>query len=100
MMRIDQTKAIFPEIQKTETKTAQTDPTTIGSFSSDLQSAIDGVRNNLTTSDQQSANAIVGNGSPHDAMLSLAQAELSFRMMTQVRNKMLEAYREIMRMQL
>jgi len=33
-------------------------------------------------------------------MLSLAQAELSFRMMTQVRNKMLEAYREIMRMQL
>ncbi|MBR56497.1 MAG: flagellar hook-basal body complex protein FliE [Myxococcales bacterium] len=74
--------------------------TTTDDFSADLQSAIDGVRDNLQSSDQAAANAVVGNGSPHDVMLSLTQAELSFRMITQVRNRLLEAYREIMRMQI
>ena len=74
--------------------------TTTDDFSSDLQSAIDGVRNNLEGADQAATNAVIGTGSPHDVMLSLTQAELSFRMITQVRNRLLEAYREIMRMQI
>ncbi len=35
----------------------------------------------------------------HETMLALTQAELSFNLMVQVRNKGLEAYQEIMRMQ-
>ena len=35
----------------------------------------------------------------HGAMISLEKADVSFRMLMGVRNKMLEAYREIMRMQ-
>ena len=100
MIRIDQQTSIFPD-QNTESTSRVTDePSTTGSFTNDLQQALDGVRNNLATADQDAANAVVGNGSPHEAVLSLAQAELSFRMATQVRNKMMEAYREIMRMQL
>jgi len=100
MIRIDQQTSIFPD-QTTESTSRVTDePSTTGSFTNDLQQALDGVRNNLATADQDAANAVVGNGSPHEAVLSLAQAELSFRMATQVRNKMMEAYREIMRMQL
>ncbi len=34
----------------------------------------------------------------HETMLSASQAELSFNLMVQVRNKALEAYQEIMRM--
>jgi flagellar hook-basal body complex protein FliE len=35
----------------------------------------------------------------HDAMLSMEQADISLRYMIQVRNKAIEAYQEIMRMQ-
>lgn len=35
----------------------------------------------------------------HETMLALTQAELSFNLMVQVRNKVLEAYQEVMRMQ-
>jgi flagellar hook-basal body complex protein FliE len=35
----------------------------------------------------------------HGAVLSLEKADINFRLLTQVRNKVIEAYREIMRMQ-
>jgi len=38
-------------------------------------------------------------GSIHEAMIALEKADISFRAMMQVRNRILEAYQEIMRMQ-
>jgi flagellar hook-basal body complex protein FliE len=35
----------------------------------------------------------------HDTMIAMEQADVSFRMMMQVRNKIIEAYQEIMRIQ-
>ena len=35
---------------------------------------------------------------PHDLAMMLNEAEMSFRLMTQVRNKMVRAYREVMQM--
>ncbi len=35
----------------------------------------------------------------HEVMISMNQAELYFQMMTEVRNRMLETYQELMRMQ-
>jgi flagellar hook-basal body complex protein FliE len=35
----------------------------------------------------------------HSTILALEKADISFRLMMQVRNKILEAYREVMRMQ-
>lgn len=35
----------------------------------------------------------------HGAVLAMEKADVNFRMLTQVRNKVIEAYREIMRMQ-
>ena len=34
----------------------------------------------------------------HDGMIAMSKADLSFRMMLEVRNKLVEAYREISRM--
>jgi flagellar hook-basal body complex protein FliE len=34
----------------------------------------------------------------HESMISLEKADISFKMMVKVRNKILEAYKEIMRM--
>ncbi|HPC02728.1 MAG TPA: flagellar hook-basal body complex protein FliE [Syntrophales bacterium] len=39
-------------------------------------------------------------GSIHEAMIALEKADVSFKVMMQVRNKILEAYQEIMRMQI
>ena len=35
----------------------------------------------------------------HETMLAVEQAEIAFRMMNQVRSKVIDAYREVMRMQ-
>lgn len=35
----------------------------------------------------------------HDTMLAVEKAELSFKLMMQVRNKIVEAYQEVLRMQ-
>jgi flagellar hook-basal body complex protein FliE len=35
----------------------------------------------------------------HETMIAMEQADVSFRMMMQVRNKIVEAYQEILRMQ-
>lgn len=37
--------------------------------------------------------------SMHDTMIAMEQADVSFRLMMQVRNKIVEAYQEILRMQ-
>ncbi len=39
-------------------------------------------------------------GSIHETMIALEKADISFRAMLQVRNRILEAYQEIMRMQI
>ncbi len=36
----------------------------------------------------------------HDVMLAVAKADLSFRLVLEVRNRLVEAYQEIMRMQI
>jgi len=40
-----------------------------------------------------------GPASLHDTMLALEKADVSFRLMMQVRNKIVEAYQEVLRMQ-
>ena len=50
-----------------------------------------------------SANAAVGKmldgtGDVHDAMIALQRADLTFQFSVQVRNKLVQAYQEIMRM--
>ena len=55
-----------------------------------LQQEADGAIRSLATG---------GTSTLHDTMLALQQAELSFKLMMQVRNKIVEAYQEVLRMQ-
>jgi len=43
---------------------------------------------------------IIGEADVNDVMLAAAKAELSLRLTAEVRNKVIEAYQEIMRMQI
>lgn len=69
------------------------------SFTDHLKQGIQEVNQKSVTSDKMNVELATGkNGNIHDAMLAATQAELSFNLMVQLRNKALEAYSEIMRM--
>jgi len=55
---------------------------------------------NLEKADQQAVQANTGGPVDlHDVMISMEKADISLRLLVQVRNKAIDAYKEIMRMQ-
>ncbi|HUK42540.1 MAG TPA: flagellar hook-basal body complex protein FliE [Candidatus Acidoferrales bacterium] len=71
-----------------------------GDFGTHLKNAI-GEVNDLQQKADQAIQQLVGEGKGdiQDTMIALEKADVSFRLMMQIRNKVLEAYQEIMRMQ-
>ena len=70
------------------------------SFLNHLVESIHNVNNLQATSDKMATDLSTGKTQNiHETMLAVTHAELSFNLMVQVRNKALNAYQEIMRMQ-
>jgi flagellar hook-basal body complex protein FliE len=69
-------------------------------FNSHLKNAL-GEVNDLQQKADQAIQQLVGEGKGdlQETMMALEKADVSFRLMMQIRNKVLEAYQEIMRMQ-
>ena len=66
-----------------------------------LRAEVNRVNSTHASADRQVEDLVVGRSSDiHGTMIALTKADMSFRLMTQVRNKALEAYQEIMRMNL
>jgi len=61
--------------------------------------ALDSVRATMKEADAKAADAMVGQGSLHSAMIAMTKADLGFRFFTQVRGKAVEAYRQLMSLQ-
>ena len=58
------------------------------------------VNTSLVSSDHEVAQLAVGEtANLHDVMIHLEEAKLSFQLLAQVRNRLLDAYQEVMRMQ-
>lgn len=71
-----------------------------GSFFQALEKTMEEVNQNQLAADEAIKDVVAGKSKNlHEAMLSLQKADLSLKTMMQVRNKILEAYKEIMRMQ-
>ncbi len=71
-----------------------------GGFSSALTSAMDQVNHLQNTAEQKVSGLIAGNGEDiHSATLAVERASLAFDLMLQVRNKVVNAYQEISRLQ-
>ena len=69
-------------------------------FMNHLIESIHNVNNLQATSDKMATALSTGKTQNiHETMLAVTHAELSFNLMVQVRNKALDAYQEIMRMQ-
>jgi flagellar hook-basal body complex protein FliE len=71
-----------------------------GDFSAHLKNAL-GEVNDLQRKADQAIQQLVGEGKGdlQQTMIALEKADVSFRLMMQIRNKVLEAYQEITRMQ-
>lgn len=68
------------------------------SFSNILKSAIDGVNNDQVQAENSIQDFMSGKETNlHNTLLSLEKADISFKLMMQVRGKLMEAYQQIMR---
>jgi flagellar hook-basal body complex protein FliE len=64
-----------------------------------LKTAIDKVDELQAGADQQVASVLQGNGQDlHAALIAVEKADLSFQLMMQVRNKIVQAYQQISQM--
>lgn len=70
-------------------------------FGDMLSNAIDSVDNQMDSADQKVADVVAGKSENiHDVMISMQKAQLSFQLMTEIRNKAIETYQELSRMQI
>lgn len=71
------------------------------SFGDMLTDAIQSVDDSMKSSEAAVQNFVSGQSDNiHEVMISMQQAQLSFQMMVEVRNKLIETYQELSRMQI
>ncbi len=68
------------------------------SFLEALQGALADTSELVKAADVSSSEMSVGKAGLHETLLAVEKADISFRLLMQVRNKVLEAYKEVMRM--
>jgi flagellar hook-basal body complex protein FliE len=100
-MAVDPTRARFQPIEPTVTTSPASAGDVIGSFQKLLGDALGQVNELSQQADELALR--VATGDPvdlHDAVIAQERAALAFRLTLQVRNKVLEAYQELTRMQI
>ncbi len=70
------------------------------SFADRLKSAIGDVNSKQNIADQSIENVILGKLDIQDGMIAIQKADISLRLMLKVRSKVMDAYKEIMHMQI
>jgi len=92
--KINQNKSAVQELQITQTGEAGT------SFANMLKNLAQDVSVKSAQASQAVQGVLAGEGVPlHQAVIAAEEASVSFQLMVEVRNKLLESYQELMRMQ-
>ena len=73
-------------------------PTETGSFAGLVRGGLEGARSDLRASEAKAVEALSGRASLQDVVEAVTEAELSLQKMTAVRDRVISAYQEIMRM--
>ncbi len=72
-----------------------------GTFANMLTDMLSSTNDQINNAEAQSKAMLAGDSKNiHEVMIALEKANISFRFLTQVRNKAVEAYQEVFRMQL
>ena len=69
-----------------------------GGFGGTLAKLLESVEGDASDANRAVANMTDGSGDVHTAMLALQRAEVSMQLTVQVRNKLVQAYQDLMRM--
>jgi len=69
-----------------------------GDFSATLQRALEGVAENIHAADTKAMEAVGGEGNMTDVITAIARAELALQTATTVRDRVVQAYQDIMKM--
>ena len=77
---------------------AASEAATGGGFASQLESLVEGVEESAVEANNAVTSMIDKTGDVHDAMIALQRAEMTLQLTMQIRNKLVGAYNEIMRM--
>ena len=67
-------------------------------FASQLGKLVNGVEDTASEANSAVSNMIDKTGDVHDAMIALQRAEMTLQLTVQIRNKLVQAYQEVMRM--
>jgi flagellar hook-basal body complex protein FliE len=68
------------------------------SFADEFGKALGSVEGLQVAADREVEKVALGGGNLHETALALEKADIGMRVMTKVRNKLVDAYQEIMRM--
>jgi len=81
------------------TQTSKAEKNTGSSFQNTLAELVNNVDNQIKESDQLTEDFAMGkNNNIHEVMIASEKAGISLKFLLQIRNKLLDAYQEIMRM--
>jgi len=90
---------VFPGTEPTK-PTAPASTENSGGFGSTLKNAINQVNDLSDTSDQQVTELLQGDRQDiHNVMIAVEKADIAFQLMMQVRNKIVNAYQEVSKLQ-
>jgi flagellar hook-basal body complex protein FliE len=82
----------------TATGAARPDPTAGARFTQALSRLIEDSEDSAREANSKVGAMLDGTGEVHDAMIAMQRADLSLQFTVQVRNRLMNAYQEIMRM--
>jgi len=68
------------------------------SFGDSLQGLLSSVDSTAGDANTAVADMVTGGGDVHHAMIALQQAEMTLQLTVQIRNKLMQAYQDVMRM--
>lgn len=90
--------AALREGASTTTPTAETPAAGGSSFADTLKSLVDNAESSATDANSAVSGMLNKSVDVHDAMIALQRAEMSLHLAVQIRNKLVQAYQDIMRM--
>jgi len=68
------------------------------SFAEELGKALGSVEETQLEADREAGKVALGGGNLHETAIALQKADIAMRLATKVRNKLVDAYQEVMRM--
>ncbi|HTP52411.1 MAG TPA: flagellar hook-basal body complex protein FliE [Anaeromyxobacteraceae bacterium] len=67
-------------------------------FADELGKALGAVEETQLEADREASKVALGGGNLHETAIALQKADIALRLATKVRNKLIDAYQEVMRM--